>query len=407
MSLVIVSTTRRHTQPHEASGYVYLIDPSAHRVIQRSTMIEHPYRAMETNPRGGMRGCKGISVLPERIAIANSSAVFQYDPAWNLLSVFSHPSCSAIHDIAYQGDTLWVTSSRTDLLMQLDLTGKLLKHYYLRGPSPALERLGWKPPLLLSNEQILQGAIDFRNPKTHDEFTFDRAHVNSVCFLSSGEVLVSLGQIVNVELAASLRLKVLLIRLGLWSSVLSINRRLSAAFKLKKDLHSDLVVRPAKATSVVLRISPQGAYELCLDIPGVSTPSHSLLSLPDDSVLYLNTHLGEVVHFDPRNGEMYSSTKATDGFLRGISALEEKTFLMGSKGELITFDIETHLVLDRFTFSDDPKESVYDIKALPAHYAPPPASFEEHFLQATNQPSGEFLRQAGEISLQLKPQPVG
>lgn len=407
MTRVIVTTTCRHTQSHEASGYVYLIDPSTRRLIQRSTMIEPPYRALETNPRGGMRGGKGISIRPDRIAVANSAAIFHYDPAWNLLGVFSHPSCSAIHDIAFQGEALWVTSSRTDLLLQFDLQGNLLKHYYLREPSPALDRLGWNPPQLLSSEHILQGKIDFRNPKTHDELTFDRAHVNSICFLSSGEALVSLGQIVNADLAASLRLKVLLMRLGLWSGILSVNRKLSSILKVKKDLHSDLVVRPAKARSAVVRISPDGDHQLCLEIPEVNTPSHSLLALPDDSVLYLNTHTGQVVHFEPRSGKIHSATKVTDGFLRGITALHDQTYLLGSKGELIFFDLKTCQVRDSLKFTDDPKESVYDIKVLPDHYAQPPASFEEHFLQSTHQSAADFLRNSGNLNSQISSQPAG
>jgi hypothetical protein len=220
-------------------------------------------------------------------------------------------------------------------------------------------------------------------------------------------ILASLGQIVNDEMATSLRLKVLLMRLGLWSSILSMNRKLSSVLKVKKDLHSDLVIRPAKARSAVVRISPQGSHELCLEIPGVNTPSHSLLALPDDSVIYLNTHLGHVVHFDPQTGEIRSSTKVTDGFLRGVAALQNQTYLMGSKGELITFDLATQRVMSTFMFTDDPKESVYDIKVLPEHYALPPASFEKHFLQSTNQLPADFLRRPGELSLRVGHQPLG
>lgn len=407
MTRLLITTVCRNTPHTQPSGYIYLIDLENQRVLQRSVLIEPPYRALETNPRGGMRGGKGISIRPDRLAIANSAAVFHYDPAWNLLGVFSHPSCSAIHDIAFQGDTLWVTSARTDLLFQFDLTGALLNHYNLRQPSPALDRLGWKPPQLLSREQILQGKIDFRNPKTHDELTFDRAHVNSVCFLSSDQVLVSLGQIVNADLAITLRLKVLLMRLGLWPGILSANRRLSSFLKLKKDLHSDLVVRPAKARSAVVRISPDGAHQLCLEITEVNTPSHSLLVLPDDSALYLNTHLGHVVHFDPQNGQIRSSTKVTDGFLRGLAALPDRTYVMGSKGELIIFDLNACQVINSFKFTADPKESVYDAKVLPPHYALPPASFEEHFLRSTNQSAADFLRNSGKVNLQVGSRPVG
>jgi hypothetical protein len=397
MPRIIVTTARRHTQPDEPSGFIYLIDLEARRIITRSQMIEPPYRAQETNPRGGMRGSKGITIRPDRIAIANSAAVFQYDPNWKLLGVCTHPSCSAIHDIAYHEDTLWATSARNDLLAQFDLDGRLLKHYYLREPSPALKQIAWKPPLLLTAEQIREGRVDFRNPRTHDELTFDRAHLNSLCFLSNGDMLVSLGQVANADLAASLRLKVFLMRLGLWPLVLDFNRRLSRRLNRKKDLHSDLVIRPATAQSAVVRLSPDGAHVLCLALPGVSTPSHSLLALPDDSVVYLNTHAGSIVHFDPFSGAVHSATKVTDGFLRGATRLDENKLLLGSKGELITFDLPTRQAAGVFKFTADPNESVYDVKVLPAHFAAPPASFEENFVGAMKQSTAEFLRCSGSV----------
>ncbi len=415
---VIVSTTRRHTRADEVSGYVYLVDPVAQRVLQRSTMIEPPYRAVDTNPRGGMRGCKGITIRDDQIAIANSAAVFRYDPQWNLLGVISHPSCSAIHDIAFQGDTLWVTSARTDLLLQFSLEGELLWSYSMRDPSPALAKLRWKPPILLSADQVRRGEVDFRNPLTHDQETYDRAHVNSLCFCPpDGAMLVSLGQVIGSEQAFLLRLKGKLIQIGLWKTFLALNRGINSALRAlqggatkggRKDLHSELVVRPGKSLSAVVRISADGAHQLCLAIPDVSTPSHSLIAVEDDAqrptALYLNTTAGAVVHFALETvhgdgerstecaGEILSSTTVTDGFLRGVTRLDGQTFLLGSKGELIVFDLSTRTVKDVFRITDDTNESVYDIKILPPHYATPPASFEEHFAQSMGYSAAEWIK---------------
>jgi len=74
-----------------------------------------------------------------------------------------------------------------------------------------------------------------------------------------------------------------------------------------------------------------------------------------------------------------SSTKVTEGFLRGVKALNKDTLILGSKGELLTFDIPTRRVLGTMRLSDDPNESVYDIQFLPEHYSLPPLSLEKHF----------------------------
>jgi hypothetical protein len=121
MTRLLVTSIRRHTPHTEPSGFVYLIDAEKGRVLQRSTMLEPAYRAADTNPRGGMRGGRGISVRPDQIAIANASVIYRYDPQWNLLGIISHPSAAAIHDIHFHEERLWLTAARNDLVMQFDL----------------------------------------------------------------------------------------------------------------------------------------------------------------------------------------------------------------------------------------------------------------------------------------------
>jgi hypothetical protein len=267
--------------------------------------------------------------------------------------------------------------------MQFDLSGKLLKHFYLRKPSPATRALNWRPRILLTPESVRQGTIEFRDPRTHDEETFDHAHANSLCFLPNGEMLVSLGLVLNTSFSALLRIKARLVRAGVWPRLLAVNRQISSALRLKKNVHSDLVLQPARAKSAVCRISPDGAHDLVLALTGATVPSHSLLALPDETVIYLNTTAGTVVHFSPDNGQVLSETKITDGFLRGVTPLSNGKFLMGSRNEIITFDLNGLKVIDVFRFSEDKNESIYDIKGLPDHYEAPPVSFQDHFVQST------------------------
>jgi hypothetical protein len=59
--------------------------------------------------------------------------------------------------------------------------------------------------------------------------------------------------------------------------------------------------------------------------------------------------------------------------------LSQDQLLLGSNGDLLVFDLPGRRVVDRIRLSDDPKESVYDIKILPENYALPPESFARHF----------------------------
>jgi hypothetical protein len=327
-----------------------------------------------------MRGSKGIAVRNDQIALSNYSMIYRYDPQWNLLGVVTHPSCAGIHDIMFEGDTLWVSSARTDMVMQFSISGELLRYFFMREPSPATDALKWNPPVLLKGDQIYEGVIDFRDPRTHEKETFDRAHVNSVCVLPNGEVLVSMGFIFGGDFAALLRLKKQLVKWGVWRGFVAVNRRIRNAFeKNSKTMDDNLITKPAKAQSAVVRISSDGTRSLCFVLPNVTAPSHSLHNLPDGTVIYLSTTDGSVLHIDPRSGDILSSTKVTDGFLRGITSLDDRTLLLGTRGELLTYDLSAKRVVKRMKIPMDLNEAVYDIKRLPSHYSMPPLSFEEHF----------------------------
>jgi len=397
MTALLVSTVRRHTSVTDPSGYLYVVDLDRKRTVRRSRIIEPPYHEFDTNLRGGMRGCKGIAIRDDQVIISNYSVIFRYDPEWNLLGTFTHPSCAGVHDIMFQGETLWVTSARTDILMQFSLSGELLQHYYLREPSPVLEELKWKPTLLLQPDQIRKGSINFLDPRTYDFGEYDRAHVNSLCILPDGDLLVSLGLIVGNDFETILRLKDRLIELGVWSKLMVANRRIRSALGTRKDKHTKLIVLPVKGKSAIIRIAREGHNSLCLEFPKATVPGHSLLLLPNNTVVYLNTTEGTVINFDPETCQVLSTTGVGEGFLRGATSLNNQTLLLGDKQDLIMYDIRVNQVVERIRITADSKEAVYDIKVLPPHYDLPPNSFEEHF-EALMGFSANSLIESGQVT---------
>ena len=397
MTALLVSTVRRHTSATDPSGYLYVVDLDRKRAVQRSRIIEPPYHEFDTNLRGGMRGCKGIAIREDQVVISNYSVIFRYDPEWNLLGTFAHPSCAGIHDIMFQGESLWVTSARTDILMQFSLSGELLQHYYLREPSLALDELRWKPKVLLQSDQIRKGSINFLDPRTYDFGEYDRAHVNSICILPDSDLLVSLGLIVGTDFETLLRMKDRLIELGIWSQLMVVNRRIRSALRIKKDKHADLIALPVRGKSAITRITREGSISLCLEIPKATVPGHSLMLLPNNTVIYLNTTEGTVINFDPKTCQVISTTRVGKEFLRGVTSLNNHMLLLGDKQDLIMYDIRVDQVVERIRITADSNEAVYDIKVLPPHYDLPPNSFEEHF-EALMGFNANSIIESGQIS---------
>jgi hypothetical protein len=391
MTMLLVSTGRRHVPFSEPSGYFHTIDLQKREILRTSLPIEPVYRQYDDNPRGGLRGCRGIALGEGEVALSNSSVVFRYDPHWNLLGTITHPSCAGIHDITYQDESLWVTGTRADFLLQFDLAGRLIRHHDMRRSSPAIKSLGWRVPVLLSAEEIEGGVVDFRDPRTHDREAHNRAHINGVCVLPDGRVLASLGLVMSGLHSNLIRVKVALAHIGLWDPILSLNQWIKTLLKKTHDVNSGLIVQPVKGQSAVLLIDPDGDHSQVIKLEHIRVPSHSLMTMPDGTIIYLNTSEGEVIHYSIQSSEVLSSTKVTDGFLRGVDQIADDLIVLGSSQELLIFDLKARRVLSKFTITTDTNEAVYDVIELSGEFALPPVSFEAHFQETIGYPSSAIV----------------
>jgi len=75
--------------------------------------------------------------------------------------------------------------------------------------------------------------------------------------------------------------------------------------------------------------------------------------------------------------------------------LSDQALLLGSKGKILTFDLSKQSLLSTMKITDDPLESIFDIKVLPPHYALPPVSFPEHLAMTTGYASAEEIIECG------------
>jgi hypothetical protein len=381
MTKVLVSLDRRHTPVDQPSGHLMVYDLENQKVERICEIMEPPYREQNPNPRGGLRGLKGISIHNNRIALANFSTVFFYDEKWNPISYFWHPSSAGIHDIVLLDDRIWVSGSRNDLLMCFDLAGNPLEFYDSRKFAPLLNISNWQPKPFLTNAQIKNGEIDFRDPRTHDEVFCDSSHVNSIAIRQNGDLLVSCGLLKNLNHMRLLYVKNWLVRKGAWEKVLQLNKimRQKIFGKKMKNRHSgDLVIQPARGYSAVLRITKDRNIQPCLIFDNATAPAHSVRVLNDGTAIYLKTTSGEIVHFEPETGKIFSTTAIGERFLRGARELPDGNLLLGDNNRIVHFDLQERKILSVIQISDDPVESVFDFCILPDHFSLPPESFVSH-----------------------------
>lgn len=316
MLRLLVSTIVRKASPLEISGYLYTVDLHENAVRERTPFIEAPLRDLDPNPRGGMRGARGIAVEGDEVYVANYSAVYRFDTQWRCKGVISHPDCADIHDIAVQDGALWVTSTRNDLLMAFDRDGTLRARIDLR-KSVALD-----DPVPVSDSQTAEN-VDFRDPRTHEKALHDYLHVNSLAFAPDDSLVVSLGQVATAE----------------------------------------------APQSRLVRLNPHGGSELASELDGATVPRHNTLHLPDGSLLFNDTPRGELVLFDSITCTERDRIAIGAGYLRGLAQLEGGRIATGAQQQIALVDTRAQDPPDFIRLSHDPRESVHSIAVLPWNFS--------------------------------------
>ncbi|MCC6488389.1 MAG: hypothetical protein IT364_12905 [Candidatus Hydrogenedentes bacterium] len=316
MARLLVSSIVREASPLEISGYLYTVDVDECAVRERTPFIEAPLRDLDPNPRGGMRGARGIAVDGDDVYVANFSAVYRFDTQWRCQGVISHPGCADIHEIAFHDGSLWVTSTRNDTLMRFDREGKLRARIKLRDTVRLSDGLPDSIPHPVD-------GIDIRDPRTHEKAQYDFLHVNSLAFAPDDSLVVSLGQMATAE----------------------------------------------GPQSRLVRLHPNGGSELTSELKGATVPRHNALHLQDGSLLFSDTPRGELVCLDSEAGTELDRISIGAGYLRGLAQLEDGRIAVGAQQRIALVDARTKEPPQFIRLSHDPRESVHSIAVLPLEFA--------------------------------------
>jgi hypothetical protein len=375
MTQLIITLASREAPIQVSSGWMCIVDLDEHRVLQKTAGIEAPHRARDLNPRGGMRGMRGLSFYNGELAVAGYSAIFFFDRHWNLLRVFTHPSVSGIHEILYTEGGLWVTSTANDLLVRFDGRGKLAQVYDIRSQRRLMQKIDGPLRQTLSRMNILEGSLDFRKRSYFKSDAYDRTHLNSIAVAPDGQFLLSLGLITGDYFAMLMNIKTMLLHYRTWGLFLALNQRIRNFLRLNKLMLSELAIQPVKAKSAIVCFDMKDESRLLLKFNAAQNPSHSVRLLNDGTGFYLDTSHGELVHFDMQ-GNILSNIKVTDKFLRGLLVLPYGQLIIGAGNSLLIFDQTTGTVLDEIELSDDLHDTVFDVKILPSDFDLPPISLQ-------------------------------
>jgi hypothetical protein len=320
----------------QRTGYIYDVDWEAQRVERRLAVPDPNFPESDDNPRGGVRGGRGVAATREGIVVANYDTLYRYDDDWKLLDSFSHPLFVGIHEIDWDGRHVWLAATGLDAVLKTTLDGRVEAAWdpHAEGALDGFE--------LRSRPHPLDGSVDYR---IREAPLLNQCHLNGVA-RRDGSLVVNCGLLRKRKplLARTLR---------------RVRSRLGVA-KRKEQ-------RPP-SRSLVVRVDGNGGAALLLELEEHDFPTHNG-QLIDESVLTVNDSTNNTLRvFDlvDRSAQERVGLPVPGTWLRGLEPVGDGRVLVGSApASLFLVDIRRGEIEGKVQLSSDPNEAVHGLVIAP------------------------------------------
>ena len=357
---VAVTSAVRHAGTSDFSGYFRLVELDSGSVAIKAPIPESAWRADDPNPRGGVRGAKGVSVHGERLVVANSERLFVFDPTWSLVGEISHPLMGAVHDVLAVEDGIWVTCCACDLLLKVDWQGEPVDSWSWRAEPALVSALGF------DSLPAFDRGLDHRDPRVAQQGVHNVVHLNGVTQIADG-LLLLFGRILRPAVVKQRLRKAALART---LSRVGVSRPLPT-----KPTPVPASTIPGSSFAIV-ELPSQGPPRIVLQGPGIAVPNHNVAAR-DAEIVYLDSNGGRLVVVDSREGAERASIAipGSPSFARGLARIAENMYLVGSQAPLALHVVDLHAgrVVETVEIDGEPNESVYGLEVVPDVFATPPA----------------------------------
>jgi hypothetical protein len=340
---VAVSSVGRGAEVERASGYVRIVDLDRGAVTFKVPVPESRWREADPNPRGGTRGARGIAVHADRFVLGTHEDVTVLDSSWRLVTRFSHPILSSVHDVLADGRGIWITCTRGDSLALFDWHGELADAWSLGTDKRLAKILG------LHLLRPFDPEADYRDPRI-DLQGFATLGLNGIGRAASGGVLLALGRVAD-------RIR---------HSRLPFRRRGRPMAPPSFAIVEMPPAAPVGAGSGTIRLHRR---DHPVDAPNHNAEEDGNLLLYNDSnrnALVAWNHLEHrEVHAVPIPGD--------PPFARGLAKIGPDLWLVGSQKPLAihAVDVAEGRIVRTYDLGGDPEETVYAICELPDRFDDP------------------------------------
>ena len=392
MTRVAVTTIARGAPLEVPSGWLRIVDLPGGREIESSPLPESRFIAHDPNPRGGLRGGRGLAAFGDRLVLAGNDWIRVLDRDWRERALIEHPLLSSVHDVVADASGIWATCAANDCVLRIGWDGDLRRTWTWRGHPLIRRRLG------LAAAPPLDRGHDYRR-RDRARTWHDLTHVNAL--LPDGDgLLVGLGQVRNHGFWLWPALVDHAVRRGgrpaerlrdSWRAtpLRRVGRRWGAGER-RRPLPPGVnaMGRGPGAVSAVIRLRPDGSRrpraQVVLTRAGARVPTHNLARL-GELLVVCDSSSGALIALDPATGAIRhrAPVPGAPSFPRGLIDLGAGRFLVGNQNPLAlhVVDLRAGAVQRSIPLPADHGECVYAIAAIPESFADPsgrlPATREE------------------------------
>jgi hypothetical protein len=335
MRLIATTVVRESIRGKQKTGYIYDVDWQG-RQIRQLPVPDPSYPESDDNPRGGVRGGRGVAVTRHGIVVANYDTLYVYDDDWKILRSFSHPLLVGIHEIDWDGSHIWVAATGIDAVLRATLDGAV-EAVWDPHTADGLGRYG-----LSERPDPLDGTVDYRIRQAP---LIDECHLNGVARTNGGFV-VNCGLVRKRKPAAQ-------------RVVMRLRRR------LRLDRRS---ARRNSGSSLVVKLLTDGEMTVLVELKEHDFPTHNGQLLMDGRLVLNDSTQNTLRVFDFDGGAPRErlSVPIPGAWLRGLEPVDGSRVVIGSApASLMLVELETGRIESEVSLSQDPNEAVHGLVLCP------------------------------------------
>lgn len=340
----LIATTVIRNSPiglETINGRILEID-WAKNVIARQMPVPLPkHPSSDDNPRGGLRGGRGVKRWGDQYYIANYDTVYVYDPDWTLRYEISHPLAIDIHEIDVDNEGVWLSCSKYDLIIKLNREGQLIHKWHISDS-----------PSLMHELHINCDPIDYtRDYRVLAPKGLDNTHLNCIQIKSPNKMIAHLG---HVDPEGIIR-KIIRKLIG------TPGPKAQNFSPFKRNFYEMLL--GSRSYIIEIDLNRPEKPRILADYPALR-PNHNGQLLSEDAcVILAESH--KVVSRKVSNPSHCNAIPLEGTWFRGLAKVNDERILVGiAPCAIIEVDIASRQALRKMSLSNDPNEAIHGLAVV-------------------------------------------